>query len=103
MARHSFSLRVIAARLVTSLIGFVLFIYGLIAAFSPLPAGAPLVILGVLMIAGANPAARPFIRRLRKRWRWFDKLVRMVGARGPLNVRTVVRETAPDKNQDAAS
>ncbi len=100
--RHSFSLRVIAARIVTSLIGIVLFIYGMIASFSPLPAGAPLVILGVLMIAAANPAARPVIRRMRKSWRWFDRLVRLVGKRGPPTVRSVEAETAPDNSQDAA-
>ncbi len=103
MARHSFSLRVIAARLATSLVGFALFIYGLIAAFSPLPAGAPLVILGVLMIAAANPAARPVIRRMRKRWRWFDRLVKLVGQRGSVSIRSVEAETAPEKTQDQIS
>ncbi|MEK7264571.1 MAG: hypothetical protein AAB227_00600 [Pseudomonadota bacterium] len=102
MTRHSFSLRVIAARIATSLIGFVLFLYGMIAAFSPLPAGAPLVIIGVLMIAAANPAARPLIRRMRRRWRWFDRFVRLAGKRGPPVIRTVVVETAPDDSQDAA-
>lgn len=96
MARHSFSLRVIAARIVTSLIGLVLFLYGLIAAFSPLPAGAPLVIFGLMLIAAANPAARPIIRRMRKRWRWFDRLVRLVGKRGPASVKSVEQETAPE-------
>jgi len=89
-------MRVIAARIITSLIGFVLFLYGMIAAFSPLPAGAPLVILGVLMIAAANPAARPYIRRLRRRWRWFDRLVRVVAKRGPTSVKSVEEETAPE-------
>jgi hypothetical protein len=101
MARHSFSLRVIAARIATSLVGFVLFAYGMIAAFSPLPAGAPLVIMGVLLIAAANPAARPAIRRMRKRWHWFDQLVRLVGKRGPQSVRSVEAETAPAKSQEA--
>lgn len=86
----------------TSLIGFVFFVYGMIAAFSPLPAGAPLVILGVLMIASANPAARPLIRSLRRRWRWFDRLVRLVASTGPPAVRSVAAETAPNtpENKD---
>lgn len=100
MARHSFSVRVIAARLATSLVGLVLFLYGLIAAFSPLPAGAPLVILGLLMIAAANPAARPYIRRMRRRWRWFDALVRMVGRRGPPSIQSVEASTAPEVSKD---
>jgi len=102
LARHSYSLKVIAARIATTTIGSVLFIYGVIAALSPLPFGAPLVILGLLMIAAANPAARPVIRRLRRRWRWFDGLVRLVGRRGPPAVRSVEVETAPDKSQDVA-
>lgn len=95
MARHSFSLRIIAARIATSVAGLFLFVYGMIASFSPLPAGAPLVILGVLMIAAANPAARPVIRRMRRRWAWFDALVRVVARRGPPAVREVETETAP--------
>ncbi|MGD9800945.1 MAG: hypothetical protein AB7V02_10145 [Parvularculaceae bacterium] len=101
MARHSFSVREIAARIVTSLAGLALFLYGMIAAFSPLPAGAPLVILGVLMIAAANPAARPIIRRMRRRWRWFDRLVRVVGKRGPTSIKAVEEETAPETSGDA--
>ena len=103
MARHSFSLRVIAARIATSLLGLALFVYGMIAAFSPLPAGAPLVILGVLMIAAANPAARPVIRRIRRRWRWFDRLVRLVASRAPPAVRLVETQTAPDAARDENS
>lgn len=99
MPHHSFSVRVIVARIATSLVGAALFVYGLIASFSPLPAGAPLVILGLLMIAAANPAARPVIRRMRKRWRWFDRLVRFVGKRGPPGVRSVAAETSPNEQE----
>ena len=87
--------RDLIARIVTTLAGAVLMIYGLIAAFSPLPAGAPLVILGFLMIAGANPAARPAVRYFRRRWRWFDKLVVLIGKRAPERVKSTIRETAP--------
>lgn len=93
----------IAARVATSLIGFALFAYGMIASFSPLPAGAPLVILGLLLIAAANPAARPLIRRMRRRWRWFDRLVRLAAARGPASVRTVETETAPGNGRGGSS
>ncbi len=96
MSRRIIVARAIAARIGASLVGFALFVYGLIAFFSPLPAGAPLVILGLLMIAAANPVARPFIRRLRRRWRWFDALVRMVAKRGPQTIKSVEAETAPD-------
>ncbi len=82
-------------RLGATIAGFVLMIYGLIAAFSPLPAGAPLVIIGLLMIAGANPAARPLIVRMRRRWPWFNKLVRLVGRRAPRHIARVAHETEP--------
>jgi hypothetical protein len=70
-------------------------VYGIIAALSPLPAGAPLVVLGLVMIAAANPAARPLIRRLRRKWKWFDKLVAMAGHHGPKELKIVVKETQP--------
>lgn len=86
-------------RALASLVGAVLFLYGLLAAFSPLPLGAPLVILGFLMLAGANPAFRPLLRRLRKRWSWFDALVKQVGKRTPDRfddmIDDVIDETAP--------
>lgn len=92
------------ARIATTLIGLVLMIYGVIAAISPLPLGAPLVVLGLFMIAGANPAFRPVIRSMRRKWGWFDKLVRMVGRRAGGAVRTVIAETDPamqDRDLDA--
>jgi hypothetical protein len=85
-------------RLGATIAGVVLMLYGLIAAFSPLPMGAPLVIIGLLMIAAANPAARPIIVRLRRRWPWFNKLVRLVGRRGPKAVAAVALATAPEQD-----
>ena len=82
-------------RLGATIAGIVLMAYGLVAAFSPLPAGAPLVIIGVLMIAGANPAARPLIVRMRRRWPWFNKLVRLVGRKAPRGIARVAAETEP--------
>lgn len=87
-------------RIVTSLVGAVLIVYGVIAAISPLPAGVPLIVLGFIMIALANPAARPLVRRMRRKWRWFDLLVQALGRRGPAGVRKVVEATEPG---DAAS
>ncbi|MAW80953.1 MAG: hypothetical protein CMI63_12005 [Parvularcula sp.] len=85
----------VIARLATTLTGILLMIYGLIAAFSPLPLGAPLVILGLIMIAAANPAARPFILALRRRWRWFDFLVRKAARHSPKRYHETFEETDP--------
>lgn len=83
------------SRIATSLAGLVLMAYGVIAAVSPLPAGVPLIVLGGLMIALANPAARPLVRRMRVRWRWFNRVVLALGRRAPKNVQAVIEETAP--------
>lgn len=88
------------ARIVTTFIAIVLIIYGVIAAISPLPLGVPLVILGLVMIAAANPAARPVIRRMRKKWKWFDKIVRSVGSQSPETLKDVLQETAPDRAEN---
>ncbi|MGE0408206.1 MAG: hypothetical protein AB7P23_02965 [Amphiplicatus sp.] len=86
-----------------SLAGFALIVYGVIAALSPLPLGLPFVVLGLLMIAGANPAARPLIRRLRARWRWFDRLVRLAGRHAPQEVKKTIDETKPAAKTEGGS
>lgn len=88
------------SRIGATVAGAFIMIYGLIAAFSPLPAGAPLVIVGRLMIAGANPAARPVIVRMRRRWRWFNKLVRIVGKRAPRRIAAIAHATEPHPHQE---
>jgi hypothetical protein len=89
--------RSIAARVGASLVGFALCLYGIVALLSPLPAGAPLIVVGALMVAAANPVARPLIRRLRRSWRWFDALVRMAGKKGPAPIRDVEAQTSPNE------
>ena len=83
------------ARIFSTITGVVLIVYGVIAAISPLPLGLPLIVVGFLMIAGANPAARPLIRKMRRRWRWFDKLVKMAARRSPAQFGDVARTTRP--------
>ncbi|MEX0645123.1 MAG: hypothetical protein WD076_07425 [Parvularculaceae bacterium] len=83
------------ARIVTSLIGIVLVVYGVIAALSPFPAGLPLVVLGLLMIAGANPSARPIIRRMRARWGWFNRLVALAHKHAPEKMNSTIEATDP--------
>ncbi len=86
------------ARIATTLSGIVLIIYGAIAAISPLPLGVPLIVLGFIMIAGANPAARPLIRWMREHWRWFDFLVGHIARRSPRRFKDVLEETAPNRD-----
>ena len=90
------------ARLVTTLVGIAFFVYGIVAFLSPLPVGAPLAVLGLFMIAGANPAFRPVIRAMRRRWGWFDKLVLLIAPRAKGVVKTVIAETDPTRQNQAA-
>ena len=88
------------ARLVTSLTAVVLIVYGVIAAISPLPLGVPLIVLGLIMIAGANPAARPVIKRMRRKWHWFDVIVRQLGTRTPKTLQATLEETDPGEEDE---
>jgi hypothetical protein len=88
------------SRALASLIGAILFLYGVIAALSPLPLGLPLMVLGFLMFAGANPVARPLLQRLRQRWGWFDALVRQVGKRSSGRFRDVLKDTEPKREDN---
>lgn len=90
------------SRALASLVGAVLFLYGVIAAVSPLPVGVPLMVMGFLIIAGANPVARPLLRRMRRRWPLFNSLVRHIGKRSPDRFDTLLSETEPD-GPDAGS
>ncbi|MEM9616409.1 MAG: hypothetical protein AAF936_00475 [Pseudomonadota bacterium] len=90
------------SRALASLVGAILFLYGIVAAASPLPLGVPLMVFGFLIFAGANPAARPLLRRMRRRWKWFDALVRQVGKRSPDRFETLLNETEPEAKENGA-
>lgn len=94
--------KALISRALASLVGAVLFLYGAVAAASPLPLGVPLMVLGFLIFAGANPAARPLLRRMRRRWRWFDALVRQIGKRSPDRFDTLLSETEPETEENGA-
>ena len=82
-------------RVATTVGGVILLLYGVIAGVSPLPAGVVFVVLGFLMIAAANPAARPALRRLRRRWPWFNAVVKSFAQRGPKSLRSAADVTDP--------
>lgn len=98
-APPSSGLRSIIARLVTTVTGLALIVYGVIAAVSPLPLGVPLIVVGFLMIAMANPAARPLIRHMRRKWRWFDFIVRQVEDKSPERLKETIEETDPEEDE----
>ena len=83
------------ARIAITIAAVLLAIYGVIAAISPLPLGVPLVVLALVMIATVNPAARPLILWMRRRWKWFDYLVRKAAKRSPARFKETFKDTDP--------
>lgn len=83
-------------RIIVTVAALVVILYGVIAALTPLPVGVLAIVLGLTAIALANPRARPLLKALRKRWRWFDSLVRAVAERAPERYRDPLRETEPE-------
>ncbi|MEZ5892318.1 MAG: hypothetical protein R3C58_04130 [Parvularculaceae bacterium] len=91
------------ARLATTITGIILIVYGVIAAVSPLPLGIPLIALGLIMVAAANPAARPLILKMRRKWRWFDRMVRLAARRSPPRYRETFEDTDPATHPENGS
>ncbi len=85
------------SRVLVSIAGAILFLYGIIAALSPLPLGVPLMVMGFLMIAGAVPATRPLLILMRRKWPWFNGLVRQISKRMPDRFGALQKETDPNK------
>ena len=88
------------SRIAMSFAGAIVFLYGLLAALSPLPFGAPLVFVGLIMIVSVNPSLKPRMRRLRSRYHWFDVLVRKTAKTGLKRAEDVERDTAPPPDTD---
>ncbi len=90
------------SRVLVSIAGAALFLYGVIAALSPLPLGVPLMVLGFLMIAGAIPATRPLLKRMRRKWPWFNGLVREISKRMPDRFGALQKQTDPSQSNTEA-
>jgi hypothetical protein len=63
---------IIAFRFLLTIFAGALIFFGVVMSISPLPFGFVFVILGFLILAAAAPG---FLRWMRKRARWFDKIV----------------------------
>ncbi|WDI31049.1 hypothetical protein PUV54_13920 [Hyphococcus flavus] len=83
------------ARIATTIAAILLAIYGIFAAISPLPFGVPLVVLALIMFAAVNPSARPLVLWMRRRWKWFDYLVRKAADRSPARFNETFQNTDP--------
>lgn len=87
----------IVFRFAIAFLAIVMIFFGVIAMLAPTPFGFVFVILGFLLLTIAAPA---LVRRMRRRWRWLDKLVETMGERSPKDIKEVIEETDPDQ-QDA--
>ncbi|MCB2099030.1 MAG: hypothetical protein KDE05_15475 [Parvularculaceae bacterium] len=70
----------IVFRIAVSIFALLLIGFGVVLTISPIPFGIVLVILGFLLFVSAAPAE---VRWLRKRWRWFDRMMHRLEDRLP--------------------
>ena len=59
-------------RLIVAAFAVLLMVGGAVVTISPIPGGIFIVAIGFLLFASVMPAT---VRRVRKHWRWFDRLV----------------------------
>lgn len=84
-------------RFAVSLFAILLILFGLVWTISPIPFGIVFLFLGFLLLLSAAPGE---IRWLRKRWRWFDRLMHGLEKRMPHWIAKRLRDT--DYDHEAA-
>ena len=79
-----------------SLFAVTLIVIGVVTSISPVPFGFVLVVIGVIVLALADPRARPVLRWLRRRWPWLNRRLRGAQAKAPTAIAEPLEETDPD-------
>lgn len=87
-------IRFLISALAIAMIGF-----GLVLTISPIPFGFVLVILGVLLFVSVAPAE---VRWIRRRWRWFDRMMHRLEKRMPEWIAKRLRDSDYDHCEDDA-
>ena len=82
-------------RLGAALIAIVLIVVGVLTSISPVPLGFVLVLVGIVVLALADPHARPMLRWLRRRWPWLDRRLRGAQKKAPTAIAEPLEETDP--------
>ncbi len=67
-------------RIAVSIFALLLMGFGVVLTISPIPFGLILVVIGFLLFVTAAPAE---VRWLRRRWRWFDRMMHGLEKRLP--------------------
>lgn len=88
----------IVFRLAVSAFAVLMILVGLVWTISPIPFGIVFVALGVLLLAAAAPGE---VRWLRRRWRWFDRLMHGAEKRMPEWLAKRIRISDYDHDHEA--
>ncbi|HNR77826.1 MAG TPA: hypothetical protein PKM48_11895 [Parvularculaceae bacterium] len=87
----------IVFRIAVSIFALLLIGFGAVLTISPIPFGIVLVILGFMLFVSAAPAE---VRWLRKRWRWFDRMMHRLEKRMPKWIAKRLRESDYDHDHE---
>ena len=90
----------IVFRIAVSIFALLLIGFGVVLTISPIPFGIVLVILGFLLFVSAAPAE---VRWLRKRWRWFDRMMHRLEDRLPEWIAKRLRASDYDHEEEDAA
>ena len=85
------------ARFIISLLAIALIVVGVVLTISPIPLGILLVLFGVIILALANPYARPLLKWIRSKWPWFNKSIRSAQQHSPDIISEPLKETDPEE------
>jgi hypothetical protein len=85
----------LVVRFALSLFAIALITIGVATSISPIPFGFVLVIIGIIILALADPHARPLLRWIRSHWPWLNRRLHEAQANSPEMVSQPLRETEP--------
>ncbi|NWG70423.1 MAG: hypothetical protein HXY23_02290 [Parvularculaceae bacterium] len=87
-------------RTIVAAFALLLIIGGAVVTISPIPGGIVIVAIGFLLFASAAPAT---VRAVRKRWKWFDRMIHRLEKHLPKWIAKSLRESdyVHDDEKDA--
>lgn len=95
--RHSASLFRSFFKFLVSAFAIILIIIGIIVAPSPIPFGIVFIALGVLILSTVAP---DMVRWIRRRWRWFDRVITKLEKWLPGPIARQLRRSNVNPNDD---
>lgn len=83
-------------RIAAIALGWVFFVLGLIGMLTPIPFGIVCLMLSMLLLIPSSPRTVGFIRRMRQRSSYVDRVMAAVIRRAPAPYRRILRRTDID-------